>query len=459
MQNRPKIEPANDFITQTAAVLNKELDWFYRILDTRIKLHFGHECEYQDIFEIEPPKLETGNQILYNQFIEHYQINFAERVVLILALISHIKPQMLDVFFTKNATFDKEFTEFGGRTDRQGKTFSPTGETALFILAGTDLEKRFLFSYLFDAEHFFNKHNLITLESNQPQDPYLSRVLTLSNEALDLITRGHARKPAFSSEFPAKLIETQLEWDDLVLDPYTLDQVYEIKAWIDHGETLLSDTELARKIKPGYRSLFFGPSGTGKTLTASLLGKVTERDVYHIDLSLVISKYIGETEKNLEKVFKQAENKNWILFFDEADALFGKRTNVNDAHDRFANQEVSYLLQRMEDYAGVVILASNFKSNLDDAFTRRFQSIIHFPIPKHSERTKLWTSAFSSQFKLDENVDLDAVAGEYEMSGGSIINVVRYASLMTLVQQKNNIALHHIKEGIRKEFQKEGKTF
>jgi hypothetical protein len=449
----------NQFISQTAIVLNKELEWFYQILDTRIKLHFGHDCKYEDVFDIQPPVLEKDSGLLYNQFIEHYSINNAERIVLVLALVSQIRPQMLDVFFTKNATFDKEFTEFGGKTNEQGKVFLPTGETALFLLAGTDLEKRFLYSYLFDAEHFFNQHSFITLESSNHKMSYLSGVITLSHEVLDLITRGHVRKPVFSSEFPAKLIETQLEWKDLVLDPYTLDQIYEIKSWIDYGETLLNDYDLGRKFKPGYRSLFFGSSGTGKTLTASLLGKVTGRDVYRIDLSMVVSKYIGETEKNLEKVFNQAEHKNWILFFDEADALFGKRTNVNDAHDRFANQEVSYLLQRMEDYSGIVILASNFKSNLDDAFTRRFQSIIHFPIPNQTERIKLWTSAFSSKFKLDENVDLHAVASNYEMSGGSIINVARYASLMTLVQKKENIAYQVIKEGIRKEFQKEGKTF
>lgn len=449
----------SQFITETAEVLNRELEWFYRILDTRIKLHFGHDCEYADVLDIAPPELENGSELLYNQFIEHYGINIAERIVLVLALVSQIRPQMLDVFFTKNSTFDKEFTEFGGVTNEHGKVFLPTGETALFLLAGTDLEKRFLYSYLFDAEHFFSQHSFITLESSNNKSPYLSGVLTLSQEVLDLITRGHVRKPVFSSEFPAKLIQTQLEWEDLVLDPYTLDQIYEIKSWIEYGETLLNDYDLGRKFKPGYRSLFFGPSGTGKTLTASLLGKVTGRDVYRIDLSMVVSKYIGETEKNLEKVFKQAEHKDWILFFDEADALFGKRTSVNDAHDRFANQEVSYLLQRMEDYAGVVILASNFKSNLDDAFTRRFQSIIHFPIPNQSEREKLWSSAFSSKFTLDDNVDLHAVASDYEMSGGSIINVARYASLMTLVQKKQNIAYQVIKDGIRKEFQKEGKTF
>src|SRR5665811_1345635 len=117
------------------------------------------------------------------------------------------------------------------------------------------------------------------------------------------------------------------------------------------------------------------------------------RDVYRIDLSQVVSKFIGETEKNLEKIFNKAESKDWILFFDEADALFGKRSNVNNAHDKYANQEVSYLLQRVEDFAGLIILASNFKSNIDQAFVRRFNAIIHFPMPNASERHKIWISS------------------------------------------------------------------
>jgi SpoVK/Ycf46/Vps4 family AAA+-type ATPase len=249
-----------------------------------------------------------------------------------------------------------------------------------------------------------------------------------------------------------------MDWDDLVLDPYTMDQVLEIKAWIEYGDTLLHDLGLGKKLKPGYRSLFYGPSGTGKTLTATLLGKMTHRDVYRIDLSLVVSKYIGETEKNLEKVFQQAEHKDWILFFDEADALFGKRTKITDAHDRFANQEVSYLLQRVEDYAGVVILASNFKSNLDEAFTRRFQSIIHFPMPNQSERHRLWQNAFSEKTPLGENIHLTDIAVKYELAGGSIMNVVRYATLMALKRGTRLITYDDLLNGLRKEFQKEGKT-
>lgn len=193
-------------------------------------------------------------------------------------------------------------------------------------------------------------------------------------------------------------------------------------------------------------------------MTAALLGKSSERDVYRIDLSLVISKYIGETEKNLRHVFDLAENKDWILFFDEADALFGKRTEVKDAHDRFANQEVAYLLQRVEEHPGVVILASNMKNNLDDAFTRRFQNMINFPMPDHDERRKIWENGFSRSCELDESIDLDEIAGKYELSGGSIMNVIRYASLMALDAGHNRIHFQDIIDGIQREYAKEKRS-
>lgn len=144
--------------------------------------------------------------------------------------------------------------------------------------------------------------------------------------------------------------------------------------------------EKDRVVKPGYRTLFYGSSGTSKTLTAALLGKMTGRGVYRINLSKMVSKYIGETEKNLAQIFDRAEKEEWILFFDEADALFGKRTSIKDSYDRYANQEVSYLLQRMEDFNGLVILESNLKK-IDEAFMRRFQSIIHFPLHGKDERS------------------------------------------------------------------------
>ncbi len=138
---------------------------------------------------------------------------------------------------------------------------------------------------------------------------------------------------------------------------------------------------LSKKLKPGYKILFYGPPGTGKTMTAALIGRECNMPVCKIDLSMAVSKYVGETEKNLELIFAHVKDKDWILFFDEADALFRKRTEVKDVHDRYANQEIAFLLQRLEDYPGLAILAGNFKSNIDQAFIRRFQSVIHFPLP------------------------------------------------------------------------------
>ena len=443
-----------EFTDKNGAVLEAELDWFYEVLDTRIKLHLGRDCKYSDVTEIPGPDL-NNDDIPYCNFINHYEMSFAERIVIILALIPYIRPNLLDVLLTENNKTGRHLTEFGGKVESGG--FIPTFETAFFIIAGNDLGKRFSLYHLFDSEHFFIKHNIITGRSESRNEYNFDLPLTLSSEIIDLVTTGKIRKPVFGPDFPAKLISTEMDWSDLILEPSTMEQIEEILAWIKYGHVLLNGYGLSKKLKPGYRSLFYGPPGTGKTLTASLLGKVTGLDVFRIDLSTIISKYIGETEKNLEKIFHQAEYKNWILFFDEADSLFGKRTGISDAHDRFANQEVSYLLQRVEDYPGVVILASNMRSNIDEAFTRRFQSIIYFPVPRINERYKLWSNAFSEKSVLDENIDLHEISAQYEMSGGSIMNVVRYSTLMSLKKNTDLISIEDLNEGIRKEYRKEGK--
>jgi len=178
-------------------------------------------------------------------------------------------------------------------------------------------------------------------------------------------------------------ISTDRSWGDLVLTDENAKQIEEIKNWLKQFTAVkVKSFEKKKKLKPGYRSLFYGPPGTGKTLTAAIIGREFGLPVYKIDLSSLVSKYIGETEKNLGIVFERAEDTGGILFFDEADALFGKRTTVKEAHDKYANQQVSHLLERMEAYNGLVILATNMKSNIDEAFKRRFNSVIYFPIPE-----------------------------------------------------------------------------
>jgi SpoVK/Ycf46/Vps4 family AAA+-type ATPase len=235
-------------------------------------------------------------------------------------------------------------------------------------------------------------------------------------------------------------------------------QLNEIETWVTHHQKLMKEWGMERILKPGYKSLFYGPPGTGKTTTAALLGKKTNRDVYRIDLSQMVSKYIGETEKNLAKLFDRAENKEWILFFDEADALFGKRTSTRDAHDRYANQQISYLLQRIEDYDGLVVLATNLKGNIDDAFMRRFQSTINFPMPTAEERFKIWDNGFSKSVELDKTIDLMEIAKKYEISGGAIINIIQHCSLRALGRDSNLINQNDIIEGIRREYHKNRRT-
>jgi len=178
-----------------------------------------------------------------------------------------------------------------------------------------------------------------------------------------------------------------------------------------------------------------------------------------VDLSTVVSKYIGETEKNLERLFLKAKNRDWILFFDEADAIFGKRTGVKDAHDRYANQEVSYLLQRIENFNGLVILSSNFKSNIDEAFLRRFNMIVKFPFPSRNERRKISAKSFPSNIKFEKNMDIHNLISQYELSGGNIINVVQYSCLKAISKSSNTIEKVDVIKGIKREVEKAGKIF
>jgi SpoVK/Ycf46/Vps4 family AAA+-type ATPase len=236
------------------------------------------------------------------------------------------------------------------------------------------------------------------------------------------------------------------------------EQIDHINCWIRHTGTIMDDWGYDRVLKPGYRSLFYGPPGTGKTLTATLIGQGVGMDVYRIDLSMIVSKYIGETEKNLANVFDQAENRKWVLFFDEADALFGKRTQANSSNDRHANQEISYLLQRIEDFPGLVILATNLKSNIDEAFARRFQSVVYFPEPDAEERLELWQKTLGlNHHSLDETA-VRQIASKYRLTGGAIINVLRYAAVHALKRGKDRIAENDLIKGISRELVKEGRT-
>jgi len=417
----------------------------------RLAPHFGQQSPMPEI-----PVLED-DQHPFTRLVLDKSMTVDEFVVFATAVVPHLIPSFFDDIVGEFLQKGSDFLPIGGIKTSAVRTFLPTGETAVFLLAGADLERCIAVLHLFDEAHYFFREGILMLEEMRAGEPESAGRLILDTEWAERILFEKTKKPRFSTAFPAERISTCMEWEDLVLNAQTLKEVNELLIWLEHGQTLLEDYDMAKRLKPGYRALFHGPPGTGKTLTAGLLGKYTGRDVYKIDLSMVVSKFIGETEKNLSNLFDRAEHKDWILFFDEADALFGKRTNVRDAHDKYANQEVSYLLQRVENFGGLVILATNFKSNIDDAFTRRFQSVIHFPVPKSAERLLLWQKALPIKMQINE-LNINQLAMKYEMTGASILNVVQYACLRTLERGTNHILEQDIREGIVREFNKEGKN-
>lgn len=439
------------------AVLEKEINWLQQVIDQAIKTYLmqdGHENNWRDI----PLTDLAETECAYSNTIMNWNLRIEERLALILAIVPHLKPEVLDIFFGKNQIYDRGFTEFGGVTTKGHSGFLPTGQTLSFLIAGSNLALMEQVFNIFNQDAVLMKAQIISLSETESHVPKLNGILSLDESWLMFFLTGKKIAQESSSAFPAQQITTNMNWEDVVLDEVVMEQVQEINQWLQHGETLMQQWDLAKKIKPGYRALFCGPPGTGKTLTATLIGKVAQREVYRVDLSMVVSKYIGETEKNLAKIFDAAAHQNWILFFDEADALFGKRTAAISSNDRHANQQTAYLLQKIEDFPGVVILASNLRANMDDAFTRRFQSIITFKMPSAAERYQLWQNAFTGICTLSDEIDLHLISEEYELAGGSIINVLRYCALAAISRGDIVVNEKELLAGIGKEYKKENKT-
>ncbi|MCP4160253.1 MAG: ATP-binding protein [Deltaproteobacteria bacterium] len=376
---------------------------------------------------------------------------------MLLALAVELRPEMFDSFILNNSQ-GKIYSEFGGVGSSSYGGFLPTVKTAMFTIAGRSSADTILLVDILGEHGKLYTKGILERGKTDEDEPSVNIRLFLNSGMFKKILNGENVEYEYSSDFPASRVTTEMEWNDLVLSETTETGLKELLAWQEHGHKLIDDLNMKRTVQPGYRALFYGPSGTGKTITASLIGKKTGIPVYRVDISQMVSKYIGETEKNLEKIFNTAEEHNWILFFDEADALFGKRTSIGTSNDKHANQETAYLLQRIESSTNIVILATNLKKNLDDAFTRRFQSIIHFPVPDKKERKRLWEGVFTEDVVLDDDIDLEEVAQKYDIAGGSIVNVARFSTLMALSRNTAFISKDSLMEGIKREHAKLGRT-
>jgi hypothetical protein len=258
----------------------------------------------------------------------------------------------------------------------------------------------------------------------------------------------------------AHKIEPRYGWEDLILAPDPKAQLREICAHCECRHIVYDQWGFDRKLSlgKGLNVLFAGGPGTGKTMGAEVIAHELRLDLYRIDLSQVVSKYIGETEKNLDRIFTVAEDSNAILFFDEADALFGKRSEIRDAHDRYANIEISYLLQKMEEYLGISILATNLRQNLDDAFVRRLQAIVEFPFPDEECRRRIWQSVFPKEAPLGEDVRFDLLAREVRLAGGNIKNMALAAAFFA-AGDGGVVRTAHLVQAARREHQKVARSW
>jgi SpoVK/Ycf46/Vps4 family AAA+-type ATPase len=257
----------------------------------------------------------------------------------------------------------------------------------------------------------------------------------------------------------AQKVATQYFLNDIILPNDKKQQLKEILNFVKHKDLVYSDWGFENKLVlgKGLNILFAGESGTGKTMAAQIIANELNLDLYKIDLSSVVSKYIGETEKNINRIFKEAETSNAILFFDEADALFGKRSEIRDAHDRYANIEINYLLQKLEEHREIVILASNLAKNIDDAFVRRMHFWIDFPFPDEKSRLKIWQNIFPKAAPLDTDVDFPFLARQFHVSGGIIKNIALNAAFLAADSELKFITMNQIINAIRREFDKVGK--
>ncbi|HTB15618.1 MAG TPA: ATP-binding protein [Bryobacteraceae bacterium] len=273
----------------------------------------------------------------------------------------------------------------------------------------------------------------------------------------DMLQAGRSLSAPNLTRF-ATAIQPRYDWNDIVLPDEKKQQLQHIAARVRHRRTVHRDWGFADKLSrgKGLNVLFTGASGVGKTMAAEVLAKDLSLVLYQIDLSSVVSKYIGQTEKHLSAIFHEAEMSQNLLFFDEADSLFGKRTEVKDAHDRYANLEVNYLLQRIEQYEGLVVLSTNLQRNLDDAFLRRMQDVVDFPMPDETQREQIWRRHIPQSAPLESDIDFAFLARQFKLTGGVIKNAVMTAAFLAAGKSKK-IGMAEMIRAVRIELQKQGR--
>lgn len=427
--------------------------WVEVVIEQRIKEIEADASEendlnvlaFQEIYK--EPAWAAGSA--WAQMREEMNLEREEMFMLCFLYTAQFKPNVI----TKLWTSEKLSNRIGGLKKEQIQNVAPTFRTVLYVMAGEKTVKHAMHYAELSQSRLFKE--MVIVADDKGKEILDNQALKINEEYYRWLMNGQKMKIGVSSDFPAVLLETQFSFDDLVLKKSVTDQLKFLMAFVKSQDELYANESFASKVKKGYVAMLYGPPGTGKTMTVSVMGKELDIDVYCIDLSRVVSKYIGETEKNLEKIFQRLEHKRCILFFDEADALFGKRTEVKDSKDRYANQEVAYLLQKIERFPGLVILTSNYNQNLDSAFRRRILSSIFMPPPSEGERLILWNRGLPDNFKFVPEGLPEALAKEHLLTGANIANVIKLGCIHAAKDKTNELTKKILDPIIKLELHKE----
>lgn len=419
--------------------LNEEMKWLQLLIEMRCtELFLEDEAEMDTAYEVpEPPTI--NDESPYSVTINTHQLTAIDRVILALGVASAHYPSMLKTFVQIEESSNAFAIEAGGEYSKSNRSFKPTFQTSLFLLAGKDLSLWSQYSAQLINGSVLLKNDIIY---NRSATEFIHAKIELDTAYLNYFLSGQKPHLDHGSYFPGKLYKSDLTMDDIILENNVREQIKPIGHYIKALESgFFKNGE--HTFKPGFMALFYGAPGTGKTMLAGILANTYGIDMYHVDLSQVVSKYIGETEKNLEVLFNRLQGKNCMLFFDEADALFGKRSDVKDAHDRYANQEVSYLLQRIEKFDGLTILASNFENNMDDAFKRRIDVSVNVIRPTETTREALWKHYLPKNTTFESDELLKHLAKEYSYTGANIRNIMKNVT-MAIYDRNETIITHSL---------------
>lgn len=389
----------------------------------------------------------------------------SERALLLFSLLPHFAPEYLSKMAEPvQQGLVLTHPHVGGYIKRTSFQFIPSLQTILFACAGTDKGSQQLYYRELLLESSLLKRQIIRFRPFDSTESVISEkelIPEIAEEYVQFLLQGRQPRPDFGRNFPAKLLTTDKTWDQLVLRHHTAKEIELLIDWIDYGQALASESK--GYFGPGYPALFFGPPGTGKSMTAALIGKRCGLNVFRVDASRIVSKYIGETEKNLVLLFQRMKletertEKKPILFFDEADVLFSKRTEVKDAKDKWANMETSVLLPLIEEYEGLAIIATNIEHNIDVAMDRRFQMKIKFPYPSYEEKILLWQKGLPAAFNYPNDESVTHLA-RYRLSPASIINILKGGCLQAKKRNSYTIIAKDLEYYIRLEFAKSGLT-